>query len=326
LTAEKTSWTPKLAAICALIASVFPLSAEQSDPLEPPFLLQVGKVIAEPGELVKVPVLLSSLADSIGGWDVLIEYDDSLGRVVGAGFCDSVLVNDSLWYYAPWVLNPDLSVAEYSYISLNIPDHPDWVRFTAIMDMPGGAEVPPLPPGAEQLLFCMDYDLSPLWNGRDVDFSFQTNDCGDNVLGDRSGYVVWGPDTISASRSTCLQRPDSLRLVRLIGGVGISTGTGIDGIPPSPFLETFELHHYPNPFSSSMQIEFFLPEDARVGVRIYNLAGELVKTLVDSRMRAGGHTVGWDARNAASGVYFYRIDISSKQTTCNATEKIILLR
>ena len=316
----------KFVLICALIASVYSLCAAQSVPLESPFLLQVRKVIAEPGELVQVPVLLSSLADSIGGWDVLIKYDDSSGQVVGVQFCDSVLIGDSLWYRAPWVVNPDLSVPEYFHPSLNIPGHPDWVRFTAIMDMPGGAAVPPLPPGAEQLLFCLSYDISPLWDGRDVDFDFHTNDCGDNILGDRSGYIVWGPDTSSASRLTCPQRPDSLRLVRLIGGAGIGTGTRINGTSRLPSLEIFELQHYPNPFSSDMQIEFFLPEDAHVALRVYNLAGELVRTLADSPMRAGDHTIGWNARNAASGVYFYRIDISSKRATWSAAEKIILLR
>lgn len=313
--------------LCYLLtAAAYLLFAGQSVTLEAPFLLQFKKVIASPGELVHVPVFLSNLTDSIGGWDILIDYDDTPGHVVDVELCDSVLVDDSLWYHAPWVINPELSPPEYFEFSLNIPDHPNWVRVTAIMDMPGGEPVPPLPPGDGYLFFCLSYDVSPSWDGHDVDFDFQTNDCGDNILSDRSGYVVWGPDTVSAARWTCPQRPDSLRLVRLTGGVGIGKATGIDGTPRLPSFETFELQHYPNPFSSNMHIGFSLPEDAEVTLHIYNLAGKLVKTLIDSPMRAGCHSVDWDVQNAASGVYFYRIGISSKRTTCNLTEKVILLR
>jgi flagellar hook assembly protein FlgD len=68
----------------------------------------------------------------------------------------------------------------------------------------------------------------------------------------------------------------------------------------------------PNPFNPSTDILFSLPRDADVDLRIYDVAGRLVKTLVAARRPAGAHRERWDGRDdagrgAASGVYFVRL-------------------
>ena len=69
---------------------------------------------------------------------------------------------------------------------------------------------------------------------------------------------------------------------------------------------------YPNPFNSSTQIRFGIPEAGSVTLKIYNINGELVKTLVDGNMSAGFHQVTWNATDnsgnkISSGIYFYRL-------------------
>ena len=65
--------------------------------------------------------------------------------------------------------------------------------------------------------------------------------------------------------------------------------------------------NYPNPFNPSTTIEFQIPNSEFVSLKIYNLLGELVTTLVSKRLNHGKHTYTFDARNLASGVYYYQL-------------------
>ncbi len=70
--------------------------------------------------------------------------------------------------------------------------------------------------------------------------------------------------------------------------------------------------NYPNPFNPSTTINFALPEAAEVSLKIYDIAGQMVQTLVDGVVQAGRHQVVWDGTNqygvlVASGVYFYQL-------------------
>ncbi|MDH4222411.1 MAG: T9SS type A sorting domain-containing protein [candidate division Zixibacteria bacterium] len=71
--------------------------------------------------------------------------------------------------------------------------------------------------------------------------------------------------------------------------------------------------NYPNPFNPTTNFSIALPVDCKVSLKIYNVAGQLVRTLVNETMSAGHHTVTWDGTNSnsekvASGVYFYKLN------------------
>jgi len=83
----------------------------------------------------------------------------------------------------------------------------------------------------------------------------------------------------------------------------------------------------PNPFNPSTSIAFAIPENADVSLAVYDVAGRLVRTLVEGRRRAAYYEVEWDATDnrgvpVASGVYFYRL-VAGKQTT---TRKMVLIK
>jgi hypothetical protein len=85
--------------------------------------------------------------------------------------------------------------------------------------------------------------------------------------------------------------------------------------------------NYPNPFNPETVIKFSLPEDSKVTLRVYNVLGQVVNTLVDQVLPAGNHSVTWNGRNeqgsdVASGVYFYRL----KATNYESIMKMTLLR
>ena len=59
--------------------------------------------------------------------------------------------------------------------------------------------------------------------------------------------------------------------------------------------------------SVSSELTFKLPEAAQVDLVVFNIVGQKVATLVNRHFEAGEHSVKWNARGNASGVYFYRI-------------------
>lgn len=73
--------------------------------------------------------------------------------------------------------------------------------------------------------------------------------------------------------------------------------------------KSFKLYNnYPNPFNPITKIKFDLPVNDRVFLRIFDITGKEVTTLVDLEMKAGVYEFQWNAERFASGVYFYRIE------------------
>ena len=71
--------------------------------------------------------------------------------------------------------------------------------------------------------------------------------------------------------------------------------------------------NYPNPFNPTTQIRFNMPEESVVTIKIYNMLGKEIKTLISGEKTAGEHSVTWNGTNdrgilVASGTYFYRIN------------------
>lgn len=71
--------------------------------------------------------------------------------------------------------------------------------------------------------------------------------------------------------------------------------------------------NYPNPFNPETSIRFSLREAGNVSLRIYNLRGQLVRTLINSNYQSGNHTVVWNGRDnngnsVSSGIYMYRME------------------
>jgi S-formylglutathione hydrolase FrmB len=87
--------------------------------------------------------------------------------------------------------------------------------------------------------------------------------------------------------------------------------------------QTFYLYqNYPNPFNPSTTIEFSLPRSSFVTLKVFNLLGEEIATLLAQEFKAGSHTVNWNPSGAPSGVYFYRLSAGSFVDT----KKMLLLR
>jgi hypothetical protein len=69
-------------------------------------------------------------------------------------------------------------------------------------------------------------------------------------------------------------------------------------------------HNYPNPFNPTTKISYGIPKDGLVNLKIYNILGREVATLVNGEMKAGYYDLEFNASHLASGVYFYRIRVN----------------
>jgi photosystem II stability/assembly factor-like uncharacterized protein len=94
-------------------------------------------------------------------------------------------------------------------------------------------------------------------------------------------------------------------------------------IPPKGIPTDFVLQqNYPNPFNPGTKIEYGLPERAYVTLKVYDVLGREVATLVDKEVNAGYHQVTFDGSKLSSGLYFYRLS-AGKYT---ATKRLMLLK
>jgi len=86
--------------------------------------------------------------------------------------------------------------------------------------------------------------------------------------------------------------------------------------------------NYPNPFNPSTTIRYSVSTPSRVTLTVFNILGQQIAQLVNSVQPAGSHETVWNA-NAASGLYFYRIDaVSTADPNRHFTElkKMTLIR
>ncbi len=82
------------------------------------------------------------------------------------------------------------------------------------------------------------------------------------------------------------------------------------------------VQNYPNPFNPVTTIAYTLGSHGQVSLKVYNVAGQLVETLLDEIQTPGSYKVFWDGRHKASGVYFYCLRAES----FSQTKKMVLLK
>ncbi len=113
---------------------------------------------------------------------------------------------------------------------------------------------------------------------------------------------------------------------KVFGSKDYKTGSNKPQIPT-----VFKLHqNYPNPFNPSATIKYDLPKDTKVTIKIYDILGREIRTLVNEFKQAGYYQAIFDGTNFASGVYFYRIEAgnpgSKSGTSFVDSKKMVLVK
>jgi photosystem II stability/assembly factor-like uncharacterized protein len=157
------------------------------------------------------------------------------------------------------------------------------------------------------------------------------------IIRSTDGGRNWVPDTSKCyANLTAVTALDSTH-VWTVGSFGMVLGwgeagnTGIEtrgqGEGETRRTETALGQSYPNPTRGIASFEYELGKTGKVRVRVYNVAGQAVRTLVEGLKPAGRHVVTWDGRDgsgrkAGSGTYFYCLEAEGRQ----ATKKMVIIR
>ena len=80
--------------------------------------------------------------------------------------------------------------------------------------------------------------------------------------------------------------------------------------------------NYPNPFNPTTKIEYSIPEESKVVMRIFNLLGQEVAVVVNNVQPAGNYVVNFDASNLTTGIYLYKIEAKN----FSSVKKMILMK
>ncbi len=88
-------------------------------------------------------------------------------------------------------------------------------------------------------------------------------------------------------------------------------------------VEDFELkQNYPNPFNPSTNISFVIPTSGLVNLKVFNILGNEITTLLSEQLLAGEHTVPFNAAGLSSGIYFYSLTVNN----FTKTKEMVLLK
>jgi hypothetical protein len=101
------------------------------------------------------------------------------------------------------------------------------------------------------------------------------------------------------------------------------TVTDINDIANVEIPRKFEVEqNYPNPFNPSTIIKYNLPSEGKVTVKIFDILGREVASLINEIQQAGSHSTVFDASKLSSGVYIYRVEFNNK----SFSKKMLLLK
>ena len=154
-------------------------------------------------------------------------------------------------------------------------------------------------------------------------------------LEDQLNFIPWTvpsdptcPDSFTMT-VTIAATQDTLTNNNTLSKLLLRCIVGIEEKLTGPHLpRTFGLsQNRPNPFSRSTTIAYALPRRSAVSIKVFDVAGNEVQTLVNDLVEPGFHSVSWDGRDArggaiATGVYFLRMDAG----TFNSVRKIVMLK
>jgi len=156
---------------------------------------------------------------------------------------------------------------------------------------------------------------------------------------DRCGLAVWGDDPTTvevdglkegeAFELRCWNGSAEVELQvdNVLAGPGLAYQTDdftvLDvSLKPSVPESYYLSQNYPNPFNNATRISYGLPEAGEMSLKVYDLSGRVVQTLVNCQIAAGHHAIEWDARRASSGLYLVQLE----SVNYRAVRKVVLAK
>jgi hypothetical protein len=177
-------------------------------------------------------------------------------------------------------------------------------------------------------IFLVNYDSSgnAIWceNFGGTNMDFGQDICYDN-MGNLIIAAFFQSDSFTFDSLTFINNYNSKMLVAKKRDSSPSTIKRSENLS-----QKYALTNYPNPFNLSTTIEFTLPKATHATLKIYNILGEEVATLISENLAAGSYLYQWETRGLASGVYFYKLEAGNPSKSSGQgfvqTKKMLLIR
>ncbi len=273
--------------------------------------------------------------------DIIYKIDPSTGVVIssfpspGSGPFGLTWDGEYLWN-ADWSFGQDNGTIYKIYVgsigisatididpdTLNLKSKGKWI--TCYIELPQDNDVGDIDVGTVMLNGIVPAEARPTEVGDydedsipDLMVKFDRASVGEILEpGDEVEITVTGDLTDGASFSGT----DTIRVIDKEKGKAQAEGQ----VTPTEFTL---FQNYPNPFNPKTTVEYSIAEDSDVALKIHNLSGQLIRTLVDEYQTAGHYTVIWHGDNdagqeIASGVYFYRLQAGDSIST----KKMVVLK
>jgi len=153
-----------------------------------------------------------------------------------------------------------------------------------------------------------------------LDYHYDKSDYFLSCKVERQYYGIW----ISTNYPVSIYNPDGFEFHIFASDVkAYYNDNPTDVFDKNEISDNYLLsQNYPNPFNPATSIKYTLPEEQFVSVKIFNILGREVATLVSENKPAGNYEVNFDARNLSSGVYFYQL----RAGNFLSTKKMILMK
>ncbi len=181
------------------------------------------------------------------------------------------------------------------------------------------------PPWAESLILA--YHL--VTSGGNGHFVYQSYDENLQLIGERTQDQP--PNQYANGLEITLEYNTVYTAFTALSDDSLLRGCWLSGFPleeilgaetRSPQPVEFALTSYPNPFNSTVRIRFTVPGEQVVTARIFDVTGREVERLAEDTWSPGSQELTWSARNAASGIYFARIEAGN----FSGTAKMVLIK
>jgi aminopeptidase N len=200
--------------------------------------------------------------------------------------CEETCNKEMNWFFDQWIYDEKYPIYEYGYYQDKTTLETE-VQINQIQSSFEYREVFEMPIQLKFNFIDTGDTLITVWNDQQFQtFTFDLAELIDSVEFDPNNWV--------------------LKKINMVTGIIENTG----GIVPNNFNLS---QNYPNPFNPSTTIEFSLPKSEFVSLKVYNILGEEITTIISKKLVAGNYTYHFDGSNLASGIYMYRIEAGKYQ-------------
>jgi hypothetical protein len=167
-------------------------------------------------------------------------------------------------------------------------------------------------PGSTRLLYALRI--------RKINF-YDNNPVGGYTFLSKGGALVQVEtyDTVNTSGTIAITQGKTTWNTSVVPGQEITLGVDDGVLVPTQFTLK---QNYPNPFNPSTTIQYEVPSERLVSLKVYNLIGAEVTTLVNEVKAPGSYAVSWNGEGVPSGVYFYKMQAGG----FTATKRMLLIK